>query len=196
MSLARLKPFPFLHASHANAFQVFAGAEVSTSHIELHYRIKANSKESFDSIIFPDLLSKPLRQDDLWKSTCFEAFTPARESSAYLEFNGAPNGNWNWYAFRDYRQGMTLVPVVPGLMPKQVSISRGETEFEAKWILPFAGVRQGLLSGGAGPNDLGRFGLTVVLSTQEATTYWAVEHVGVKPDFHLKASFTYDPFRN
>ncbi len=196
MKLVPLKSFPFLHSAHAKAFQISAGAELSSSQIQLHYRIKAQTKEIFQSIILPDSVAKPSRVDELWKSTCFECFTPAREGTAYLEFNGAPNGNWNWYAFRDYREGMTSVPVVAGLTPKQVSISRGETELDVKWILPFAGVKQGLLSGGAGPTDLGPFGLTVVLCTQEATTYWAVQHVGVKPDFHLRASFTYDTFRN
>ena len=196
MKLVGLKPFPFLHASHSKSFQVFAGAEVSSSQIQLHYRIKAISKEAFASIILPDISEKPARLDDLWKSTCFECFIPVKDGTAYLEFNGSPSGDWNWYAFRDYRAGMNSVPVVAGLIPKQVSLSRSETELEVKWILPFAGVKQGLLSGGAVPTDLGAFGLTVVLNTQVATTYWATKHDGVKPDFHLRASFTYDSFRH
>ena len=196
MKLIRLEAFPFLHAAEAKAYHVWAGVELTASQVQLHYRIAASTPEKFAQILFPEPSSKPARKDELWKETCFECFMPAKQGNAYLEFNGSPSGDWNWYALSDYRSGMHAVPVVSGLAPKQVSISRGEKEMDVKWILPFAGVKQGLLSGGAGSTELGNFGLTVVLSTRAATTYWAIQHLGVKPDFHLRASFTHDPFRN
>jgi hypothetical protein len=196
MKLVSLTPYPFLHEQHANGFKIMAGAAVSASQIQLRFRIEAKTPALFSQINLPTIKSKPERKEELWKGTCFECFIPAEEGDAYLEFNGAPSGDWNWYSFKNYREGMMPTPVNPGLLPKQVSMSTSTKELDVNWVLPFSGLKQGFLAAGASHVSLGNLGLCVVLSTKIATTYWAIQHSGVKPDFHLRESFIYDSFRN
>jgi len=45
------------------------------------------------------------RVDELWKTTCFEAFLRADGEEAYREWNFAPSGDWAAYDFVTYREG-------------------------------------------------------------------------------------------
>ncbi|MET0309199.1 MAG: hypothetical protein ABW023_10880, partial [Sphingomonas sp.] len=47
----------------------------------------------------------PERTDDLWMTTCFEAFVQAEGDTAYHEFNFATSGNWAAYRFEARREG-------------------------------------------------------------------------------------------
>lgn len=47
------------------------------------------------------------RRDELWKTTCFEAFIQAEGDAAYYEYNLAPSGNWAAYHFTGRREGRT-----------------------------------------------------------------------------------------
>src|SRR5687768_8549643 len=49
--------------------------------------------------------ARPVRTDDLWRTTCFELFV-AGEGSSYREYNLSPAGAWAAYDFDDHRQGM------------------------------------------------------------------------------------------
>ena len=46
------------------------------------------------------------RADELWQTTCFEAFLEPRAATAYREFNFSPSGDWAAYDFDGYREGM------------------------------------------------------------------------------------------
>ena len=48
------------------------------------------------------------RADELWRSTCFEAFIRAAPGEAYYEFNFAPSTQWAAYRFDGYRTGMRV----------------------------------------------------------------------------------------
>jgi len=61
-----------------------------------------------------------VRRSELWLDTCFECFLGSAEEAAYLEFNFSPKGDWQCYAFEDYRQGMQ---VSDAWRPRQFSIS-------------------------------------------------------------------------
>src|SRR5688572_25684953 len=50
--------------------------------------------------------SAPVRTDELWRHTCFEAFVQGPASAAYYEFNLAPSTQWAAYRFDGYRSGM------------------------------------------------------------------------------------------
>jgi predicted GIY-YIG superfamily endonuclease len=50
------------------------------------------------------------RQDELWRSTCFEAFI-RRPGGGYTELNFAPSSDWAAYVFHDYRAGMADLPI-------------------------------------------------------------------------------------
>src|SRR5690349_4799096 len=52
------------------------------------------------------LVTSPTRAEELWQSTCFEAFVRCSASEAYYEFNFAPSTQWAAYQFDGYRSGM------------------------------------------------------------------------------------------
>jgi hypothetical protein len=59
------------------------------------------------------------RQDDLWKTTCFELFVKA--GAGYSEFNFAPSERWAAYDFTGYRDGRTDRPATraPVITPRR-----------------------------------------------------------------------------
>jgi hypothetical protein len=196
MKLAPLIPFSGLNEEITRNYTIQAGATVSRSQIELRFKIEAKTSATFSEIIFPEPVPHGHRKDELWKSTCFEGFIPSHGTPAYLEFNGASNGDWNWYAFEDYRKEMKPIVLTQRLEPCAVSLSKSNKDLEMCWVLPLAGVAQGLGMHVNTAHVLGPLGLTVVLQTKQAVTYWALAHTGPKPDFHQRASFRYDPIRN
>jgi hypothetical protein len=50
----------------------------------------------------------PMRTDELWRHTCFEAFVQTTPRAAYHEFNFAPSTQWAAYGFSGYRSGMRV----------------------------------------------------------------------------------------
>ena len=56
--------------------------------------------------------AEPGRTDELWKTTCFEAFLRALGKKAYREWNFAPSGDWASYDFRSMRTGMKKAEAV------------------------------------------------------------------------------------
>lgn len=128
----------------------------------------------------PPPAQEPGHRDELWKHTCFEAFLGVPGSSAYLELNFSPSGNWAVYAFKEERIRDT---VSQNLAAPIISIAQGENEFILgaqltlpKWIKP--------------GDDL-RLGLTAVIETQDSRlSYWALHHPAERPDFHRKDGWT------
>jgi hypothetical protein len=121
----------------------------------------------------------PDRTDELWKTTCFEAFLAIEGEPHYLEFNFAPSSQWAAYRFDDYRlNGTDLVlesaPVI--------GLDLGSSHFalEADLRLP--------------PEWRGRklsVGLSVVAEEPSGIkSYWALKHNKSEPDFHDRACFT------
>lgn len=112
------------------------------------------------------------RTDDLWRTTCFEAF--AETARGYAEYNLSPSGAWAAYGFSGYREGMrplaTKSPFIavrhaPGLFILTVDL-----------ILP--------------EEATGRVGLSaVVQGLNGVVSYWALRHPSDKPDFHHPDSF-------
>lgn len=113
------------------------------------------------------------RADELWRTTCFEAFI-ARPEGGYLEFNQSPSGQWAVYAFDGYRQGMTHQP---GVEIRNGAREEDERRLQVSGILDLD--RMNL---GQGP---WRIGLSAVIETVDGTiSYWALAHPSDKPDFH------------
>ncbi|MCY7339639.1 MAG: DOMON-like domain-containing protein [Sphingomonas bacterium] len=124
-----------------------------------------------DRLINPDP-PKSGRADDLWKTTCFEAFVGGA-GGAYLELNFSPSGQWAAYAFDGPRQGMSNADA-----DVDVWLEGGED-----WIAVEAAV-----STHFAPNS--PLGLTAVIEEQDARkSYWALAHPSGKPDFHDPSCF-------
>lgn len=110
--------------------------------------------------------------DDLWRTTCFEAFVETADG--YAEINLSASGAWAAYSFDSYRRGMrpleTPAPFIvtrhaPGVFALTVDLT---------------------LPTGAS----GRLGLSAVVQGLDgAVSYWALAHPSDKPDFHHPDSF-------
>jgi hypothetical protein len=116
-------------------------------------------------------LSQPWRGDELWRTTCFEAFLRPAGEASYREWNFAPTGNWAAYDFTGYRKDMTRAdagsPPYIRMEDNFTWWTVGATiavDAETRWEL----------------------GLAAVLEETDGTkSYWALAHApGDKPDFH------------
>jgi hypothetical protein len=114
----------------------------------------------------------PVRKNDLWTTTCFEAFVGTPDG--YVEFNLSPSGAWASYAFDGYRQGMRgadQTVVIAGL-----DGADGMVALEGTIQLP-AGA--------------GRLGLSAVIEASDGSkSFWALAHPVDTPDFHHPDSFS------
>ena len=117
----------------------------------------------------------PSRADELWKTTCFEAFLREAGSNAYQEWNFAPSGQWAAYAFTGYRDGMTELEVGS---PPYIRLEDNLTWWTfGATIAVEAGKSWDL-------------GLSVVLEEADGNkSYWALAHCADKPDFHAPDCF-------
>ena len=110
------------------------------------------------------------RADELWKTTCFEAFLRAEGDAAYREWNFAPSGQWAAYDFTAPREGMANANVGA---PPYVRVEDNLTW----WTL-----------GATIAVDAGQswhLGLSAVLEEKDGTkSYWALAHPSEQPDFH------------
>jgi hypothetical protein len=127
-----------------------------------------------DRFVIPPV-TEPGRADELWRTTCFEAFLRRAGQTAYREWNFAPRGNWAAYDFSGYRE--ELAEADPG-SPPYIRMEDNFTwwtvgatiavEADARWDL----------------------GLSAVLEEKDGTkSYWALAHPSEKPDFHAPDCF-------
>ena len=115
------------------------------------------------------------RVDELWKTTCFEAFLRPLGMESYREWNFAPSCDWAAYEFSGYRDNMR---------PAEIDADpyiRMEDNFT--WWALGATI--------AVPADTNwELGLSAVLEEQDGTkSYWALAHPAEKPDFHDPGCF-------
>ncbi|MBV9529439.1 DOMON-like domain-containing protein [Sphingomonas sp.] len=118
---------------------------------------------------------EPGRADDLWRTTCFEAFLQRSGDEAYREWNFAPSGSWAAYDFAAYRERLGNAPVAA------VPYIRAEDNFT--WWALGATISVDAVHW--------QLGLSAVIEEQDGTkSYWALAHAGEKPDFHDARCFT------
>jgi hypothetical protein len=142
----------------------------------LSYRLAADV-----SALLVPAPAPPVRADGLWRHTCFEAFIAPAESSEYWEYNLSPSGAWAAYHFTACRTGMT--PLQQGAAPA-IAVEAGASQFTLAATLDLGWLAQS--RGFAGL----RLGLTAVIEERaHGLSYWAIQHVAEKPDFHRAESF-------
>ena len=113
---------------------------------------------------------EPGRRDELWKTTCFEAFLRVEDRSAYREWNFAPSGDWAAYDFTAYREGMTAAEID---RPPYIRLEDNLTWWTLGAAIAIPAAREWALN------------LTAVLEEKDGTkSYWALAHAPDKPDFH------------
>ena len=149
----------------------YAGAFGATASLNLWFGVGAPAWR----FVMPAGASNQ-RRDELWRSTCFEAFLQRDGGTAYQEWNFAPSGEWAAYDFTAPRKGMAEAPVAA---PPYV-----RTEDNLTWWA--LGATISIESG-----HQWTLGLSAVLEERDGTiSHWALAHGGDKPDFHDPACFT------
>jgi hypothetical protein len=120
------------------------------------------------------VVSQLARRDELWRTTCFEAFL-TDGSAGYIEVNLSPWKGWNIYRFDRYREGMREVEV---LKPPQIEVRERRLEASLNLAALFPATARL------------HAGLTAVVSVPDGPlSYWALRHADEKPDFHRPESF-------
>lgn len=137
-----------------------------SGHLVLRYVLKGMIGE----IALPPLAA-PLRTDELWRHSCFEAFV--LRPNGYCEFNFAPSTAWAAYAFDGYRSGMRPLDLPPPVL--QANPGTEEFSLTATFEVPPGPLRLALSA--------------VIENTDGSLSYWALQHPPGKPDFHHPDAF-------
>lgn len=119
--------------------------------------------------------SEPLRTDELWQTTCFEAFVETMPGAGYYEFNLSPSTKWAAYHFAGYRDGMALAELsAPAII---TGANATHIDVDALIYLP--------------PSDTPwKLALTAVIEeTNGVKSYWSLAHPPGAPDFHHADGF-------
>ena len=116
-----------------------------------------------------------LRRDELWRTTCFEAFLARAGDPAYAEWNFAPSSDWASYEFDDYRAGMRPADVAA---PPYIRVEDNLTW----WTLGATIAVPAAITW--------NLGLSAVLEEQDGTkSFWALAQPDGPPYFHDPACF-------
>jgi hypothetical protein len=154
------------------AFTIEAGCErLSATVLRFRYLVRG----PIDELVIP-APSEPLRSNDLWRTTCFEAFVSPAEGPEYVELNFSSSTQWAAYDFSAYRHGMAQA-CVPA--PPDIEISRQSDRFEMIATISLDMAAQPC-----------RLRLCAVIEERGGNlSYWADSHPGAAPDFHRQDCF-------
>jgi hypothetical protein len=127
----------------------------------------------------------PMRTDELWKHTCFEAFiAPAGGGDEYRELNFSPSTEWAAYAFASYRKGMSRVALATA---PRIEVSEAGSQLAVRARIGTEGL---LPESWCAPGVKLRIALAAVIEDESGNvSYWALRHAPDKPDFHHSAGF-------
>jgi hypothetical protein len=142
--------------------------------LSIEYQLQGN----LDAVsIFPPSAT-PGRKFELWLATCFEFFIGIPGNSDYWEFNLSPSGDWNVFHLDDYRQGLqneiafTSLPLTIERQPNSLLL---RATINLSKIISIE-------------QDLEISVTTVIKSSQNEISYWALTHTGTEADFHRRDS--------
>ena len=121
----------------------------------------------------------PSRKFGLWESTCFEFFIGIPSQPNYWEFNLSPTGDWNVFALDNYRQGLRNEIAFTSL---PMTIDRSANSLLLSSTIDLSKIISAAQS-------LEMSVTTVIKSSQNQMSYWALTHPGVEADFHRRDSF-------
>ena len=168
--------FPFSGEIPLKDCRIAARLSLGETTLQVEYRLYTNLANLIIPVFDP---SKAERKNNLWEHTCFEIFLGEGGRSNYWEFNLSPSGEWNVYAFSDYREGMKQ-ELSFDMLPFEVNILSGqELSLETTIDLDIIPVLSDL-----------KTGISSVLEQKNGMkSYWALSHPGEVPDFHARESW-------
>jgi len=132
-----------------------------------------------DSVAIASPAVAPSRKFELWEATCFEFFIGGLGDRNYWEFNLSPSGDWNVFHLDNYRQGLrneTVFTTLPFDLDRSANDLTLKLGFDLSQIISI-------------DRQLEVSVTTVIRSTQDEISYWALTHCGEEADFHLRDSF-------
>lgn len=136
------------------------------------------------SIALPVAGSTSIRADRLWEHTCFEAFISPEGENKYWELNVSPTGDWNFYAFEDYRVAQKAELRIPSIQSEVLENSA--VSYRHRISLNLSTLQPDI------HHDTAiHLGITTVIEKQNGEkSYWAIQHDGKVADFHIRKSFS------
>lgn len=145
------------------------------THWQLHYCLHAEPGK----LRLPKPHPAPGPADGLWQHSCFELFVGQADSTAYLEFNFSPSGQWAAYAFSAQRQRAVTPPDANWLAGLRLAPQPQADGFVLDVQLPL-----GILSLLPATTQL-HLGLCAVLEDHVGQlSHWALHHPQAQADFH------------
>ena len=129
-------------------------------------------------------VTSAIRAQELWQTTCFEAFIRPSVEDGYYEFNFAPSTQWAAYRFDAYRSGMRDVA--------DFTAPRIDVQSSAESFTLQASLALDRLPGL--PRDVPwRLGLSALIEERSGRhSHWALAHPPGKADFHHSVCFAYE----
>ena len=159
----------------AALFQISGHVTRSRTGLHLCYELRGKAAE----LLLPEPSTTQRRRDGLWRSTCFEFFIAPQGLPQYWEVNLSPSGDWNVYAFADYRAGMreeAAVTALPFTFQQQADCCRLALDFPLAELIS--------------PQQPAELAVSAVLHDRNGErSFHALAHCGSQPDFHQRASF-------
>ncbi len=163
-----------MHHFMLKPFTLLPNTEVKGEFFAESHKICYHITGNLNHIKIPPYVSRRQRADKLWESTCFELFVKPKNSTEYLEFNFSPSNAWNAFHFDDYRQNKQEHNVAEPTITTQLI----NDCFSLSASLPSI------------PFSQCQIGISCVLACKDGSrSFWALSHLGEKPDFHISKSF-------
>ena len=152
--------------------------------LELSYSVLAASSVGLSELVLPSGLVDGeqvggRRRDELWTTTCFEAFLGLPGQEGYWEINVAPNGDWAVYRFDRYREGQACQSL---LRDPVIELRRRHHQLRLNAVLPISPWWPSSVA----PELV----LTTVLDFGAAgCSHWSVAHPKQRADFHDRSLY-------
>ncbi len=154
--------------------RVFAEAERNKNLLKLQFEIEDADLQILNGFVSGKYSDQQLqRQNDLWQTTCLEAFFSYADTLRYFEINLSPCAPfYNVYEFSDYRVRHPSETTAVDLR----SLNVNQNSLCCDLVLA--------------KEEPIYLSLCAVIKTVAGQFFYSTKHVDSKPDFHRRESFT------
>lgn len=159
----KLQPF-----SEGSKYAVSGQIECNNNQLFLNYCVDGPIEE----LLIKPPVSSLRRQQNLWKTSCFELFCKMLESEKYVEYNFSPYRAFSADVFKAYRKyenqhnSTTQVLIRSHITPYRLSC------------------RVKIVTSNKINSQFSELSPCMVLQTTQTQEFWALSHGSQKPDFH------------
>ncbi len=157
-------------------FSISADLQIQTENtLQLQFEISDPMNEvDFESNHINTVGTQLNRENDLWKSTCFELFLNPVGEKNYFEFNFGLKPTWNNYVFDEYRKPQP-VKLCYDFEIQKMQWKKNKLKIDLLNRTAFQKFNVSLTA--------------VIKNKKNQVSYFALAHVESKPDFHSLKSF-------